>query len=100
MDKETKQFLTENFIPPHVQCLLELVGVNFLVDVVEVNEPFINNVEKQIKDGKLQNLVDFSSKANRMKYFGLDVPDVKSFEIRMLDRMKLLKISEAAKEKL
>lgn len=100
MDKETKQFLTENFIPSHVQCLLELVGVNFLVDVVEINEPFINNVETQIKEGKMLNLVDFSSKANRIKYFGLDVPDVKSFEFRLLDRIKLLKISEAANGKL
>ncbi len=100
MDKETKQFLTKHFIPQHVQCLLELVGVNFLVDLSVINESFITSVQEQIKAGKLSNLVDFSSKANKIKYFGLDVSDVNSFEFRMLDKIKLLKISEAVEEEL
>lgn len=100
MEKVTKDLLTQQNIPVHVQNLLELVGVCCLSDLLEINEDFIKNVEDQIKGGKVINLIDLSLKSNRMKYFGLDLYDVKSFEFRILDKMKLLKISAAAEVKL
>lgn len=100
MDKNTKALLTAQHIPPHVQNLLELVGVFYLADLMEIDVAFIKNVEEQIQSGSVLNQVNFESKANRMKYFGIDHNDVSSFNFRILDRMKLLRLAAAAEDKM
>lgn len=100
MDKNTKSLLVAQHIPPHVQNLLELVGVFYLADLMDIDEAFIKNVEEQIRAGSVLNQINFESKANRIKYFGIDHNDVGSFEFRILDRMKLLRLAAAAEEKL
>lgn len=100
MDKTTKSLLVAEHIPPHVQNLLELVGVFFLHDLTEIDEAFLKNVEEQIRAGSVLNQINFASKINRIKYFGIDHHDVSSFHFRILDRIKLLRLPAAADEKL
>lgn len=94
-----EKFLTEQNLPSHLQHLLKLAGVSCIEDLEDVNEEFVEDFEKKIRGGDISGLVDFGSRSNRIKYFGLDIADLEQFRFRMLDKKKLLKLSVAAELK-
>lgn len=93
-------FLNSMNIPKHIQRLLELAGVTCVADIVDINEEFLREVEQQVRTGSFQFQVDLTSKENRLKYFGVDYSQLDQFSFRLMERTKLLKLSEAARKKL
>lgn len=93
-------FLTSLHIPRYNQRLLELAGVVGVSDLIDIDEDFLQSIEQQVRIGAFQFQVDFTSKQNRMEYFGIDYAQLDQFSFRLMDRTKLLKVSEAAKKKL
>lgn len=97
---EIGSFLKTQKIPDHVSHLLELAGASYLEDLLCINEDFLEAIEQQIRQDGFKAQVDFSSKQNRLKYFGIDMFDVSSFSFRLMDRAKLLRLPTAVQSEL
>lgn len=95
-----EDFLTSINIPKYMQNLLKLAGVISISDLVEVDESFINEIEKQVRDGEFSNQADFSLRQNQLKYFGGEYTNTEHYKFRLMDRKKLLTVSESAKQKI
>lgn len=67
------------------------MGVSGLIDI---DEEFLQAIEQQVRIEAIQFQVDFTSKQNRMEYFGIDYAQLDQFSLRLMDRTKLLKVSE------
>lgn len=95
-----EDFLTSVNIPKYMQCLLKLAGVNSIADLVEVDEDFVKEIEKQVREGGFSSQADFSSRPDQLKYLGGEYKNTESYTFRLMDRKKLLAVSESAKQKL
>lgn len=93
-------FYKDHNIPAYLCELLSLMGVVSLRDLLEIDEDFVDDIETQVRAGNFASQVDFSSRQNRMKYFGIDLPSTDTFRLRPLDRKKLLNMSELARSAL
>lgn len=96
MDKKTVLFLNEQLVPNYVRLLLELYGITFIEELSKLDYQDIEEIEQGVRSGSFGGHVDFTSKANRMKYLGFDVSDVSKFSFRPIVKKKLLAISAAA----
>lgn len=81
MDK----FLLQNNIPKYLEELLSLAGVFIIADLVEIDEDFLKGIEEDVRQQRYNDQVDFSSKQNRVKYFGSDYSNLELFSLRSLD---------------
>lgn len=63
-----EKFYEENNIPSYLGELLRLMGVVSLADLLEIDGDFIDDIEKQVRDGNFNSQVDFESTQNKLKY--------------------------------
>lgn len=95
-----EDFLSSKNIPKYVQCLLKLSGVNSIADLVDIDAEFVDEIEKTVRDGGFSNQIDFTLRPAQLKYLGGEYANIQEYKFRLMDRKKLLTISESAKNKL
>lgn len=98
-------FLQQHDFPSHLVELLKLMGVCSIRDLLEVDPDFIADIEVQVRAGNFDSQVDFKtpgkqSLENRLKYFGINLICTETFQLRVLDRKKLLGVSKLAQEEI
>lgn len=91
-----EEFFISHNIPTYLARLLELMGVSTIKDLLLVDGPFLDSLQKCVQDGAFDSYVDFGCRQKRLLYFGFDLASPKTFVLRPIDRMKLLKLPELA----
>lgn len=92
--------MVENNVPKHLQELLGLAGVFTVEDLLEVDGDFLLSIEEDVRNSRYNDQVDLDSKKNRIRYFGTEMSNLEVFSFRPLERKKLMKLAELAKEEL
>lgn len=67
---------------------------------MEVDEAFVTEMEMQIREGGFSFQADFSSRADQLRYLGGEYKSTENYTFRLMDRKKLLAVSENTKKKL
>lgn len=94
------EFCDEHNVPKHLQEFLGLSGFYNVLDLTELTAKFVKEIEEMVRQRQFDNQVDFRLRENRMRYLGFDYTHLESFSFRLLDRMKLLRLSGLAKAKI
>lgn len=74
----------------YIAELLSIYGYNCLDDIANINDEDIEDIEKQIRDGNFNGVVDISFKVNRPKYFGSESLVHSQFSFAKLTKKKVL----------
>lgn len=91
-----KKFLYHHGLAPNIYNLLGLVGAAFVEDFVDVDEALQAEIENIVRNPNFQsgNL----GKSERMKFFGDGQKEASMFSFTVLDRRKLQKVAEDARQ--
>lgn len=91
-----KKFLHDHGLSPHIYNLLGLAGAAFVKDFVEVDDDLLMEIEEQVRSPNFHG--GDMSKGERKKYFGCELKAASLFSFTVLDRRKLKKVAESARE--
>jgi hypothetical protein len=84
--------MTEARLLPHYEKLFSKVfAVNSLDDYADIDEEFLNEVIEDVRGGCL-NVIDLENPAVREEYLGSSTIDYKNYNIKLMDRRKILNL--------
>lgn len=92
-------FLKSQNVPDYISNLLDLAGISTVKDLLEIDKDVLVDIEAKVQQEGFKDQVDFESRQNRIKYFGINLASQKDFAFRLFDRKKLLKLPAAARTK-
>lgn len=91
-----KKFLHDHGLQPNIYYLLDVAGASFVKDFVEVDDALLKEIEEQVRNPNFNG--GDMSKSERKKYFGCELKEASLFSFAVLDRRKLKKVAEDARE--